>query len=825
MAALEPGTAVAHYKILEKLGQGGQATAYRAEDLRLSRVVVVKVLRPELAANEAARRRFDREALLCSALDNPNIAAIYDTGEADGLCYIVMQYVEGTTLKELIGGRPLETPAALSIAIQIADALAVAHASGIVHRDIKPSNVIVTSSGQAKVLDFGLAKLLTGQRPELEADDSLTDVGVPYGSLGYGSPEQAMGQSADHRSDVFSLGVVLYQMTTGHLPFPGGTPLERIRAVLHQDPVPMSRFNARAPTALQRIVERAVAKDPGDRHQTMAAFRDELKALERRLAVGDGASAGAHARTPTRAPRPWAALGAGLGRVFGRRREDHGDAEGPTPMRAVRSTTPARPASWGTETKRTIAVLPFRNLSGDPQSDFYEFSLADAVITELAQVRSIVVRPSSYMAAYAGLTPDPRQVGEDLAVQAVLAGSFFRAPDRLRVTAQLVATASGEILWSDKVDVPAQDLITVQDTLAERVVTGLRLTLTPEEQARIGQRPTRSAPAYEFYLRGRDLLLRYVLRTLDLQDLERALGMFHEALGLDADFAGAHAALARCYVLHAQGFGGDEYYQLAERSLRRALELDPTDIEARLQGVHVDLHQGNKERAKATISSLRRDRPNDPTVLLTAAMLYRLDGLYDRALAEYDHLLALNPGDAVLVSYNKARLAMNQGDNDRAVAELEAGRAAEPEHPLLKTFMAIARFQQGRIVEAQALIEEVLKQSPHFDAAQPLLAWCLAARGQEEAARAVITERVRETARADHEVAYWLGCFCAGQGLRDEAMEWLRRSVFLGNEDYVLFRDSLTLTPLRDYPPFVEFVADLRARWERRVAAAPPLSP
>ena len=189
MAALEPGTALSHYKIVSKLGQGGQATAYRADDLRLNRPVVMKVLRPELAANDAARRRFDREALLCSALDNPNIAAIYDTGEADGHCYIVMQYVEGTTLKELIGGKPLELPTALSIAIQIADALAVAHASGIVHRDIKPSNVIVTGSGQAKVLDFGLAKLLGGQRPELDADDSLTDVGVPYGSLGYGSPE------------------------------------------------------------------------------------------------------------------------------------------------------------------------------------------------------------------------------------------------------------------------------------------------------------------------------------------------------------------------------------------------------------------------------------------------------------------------------------------------------------------------------------------------------------------------------------------------------------------------------------------------------------
>ena len=822
MDALEPGTTVSHYRVMEKLGQGGQATAYKAEDLRLNRPVVIKVLRPELAANQAARRRFEREALLCSALDNPNIAAIFDTGESGGLCYIVMQYAEGVTLKELMSGRPLEVMTALAIAAQIADALAVAHASGIVHRDIKPSNVIVSSSGQAKVLDFGLAKLLAHPDAEVDADDSLTDVGVPYGSLGYGSPEQALGQRADHRSDVFSLGVVLYQMLTGHLPFPGANPLERIRAVIHDDALPLVRFNPRLPAALQPILDRALAKDPAHRHPTMAALRDQIKAVERRLASDPALAAGARPRA-LRGPRPWAVLGAGLGRVFGRRRDNRAHLEGPTPLRPTR-TGPARPATWGTETKRTIAVLPFRNLSGDPQADFYEFSLADAVITELAQVRSVIVRPSSYVAAYAGQTPDPRQVGEELAVQAVLAGSFFRAPDSLRVTAQLVATATGEILWSDKVDVQAQDFITVQDTLAERVVAGLRLTLTPEEQARIEHRPTASAPAYEYYLRGRDLLLRYVLSTLDVEDLERALAMFHEGVGLDPAFAAAHGALARCYVLHAQGYGGEEYYQLAERSLRRALELDPTQTEARLQGVHVDLHHGNKERAEATISDLRRERPNDPTVLLTAAMLYRLDGLYDRALAEYDQLLLLNPRDAVLVSYNKARLAMNRGDHDRAVAELEAGRAAEPEHPLLKTFLAVARFQQGRVEEAQALIEDVLRHNPHFDAAQPLLAWCLAARGQHEAARALITERVREAGRADHDVAFWLGAFYAQEGPAEEAMEWLRRSVFLGNEDYPLFQGSRALEPLRAHPPFLELLADLQQRWDRRraEAEAPP---
>jgi eukaryotic-like serine/threonine-protein kinase len=307
---------------------------------------------------------------------------------------------------------------------------------------------------------------------------------------------------------------------------------------------------------------------------------------------------------------------------------------------------------------------------------------------------------------------------------------------------------------------------------------------------------------------------------MDVDDLDRALAMFHEAVGLDPSFAGAHAALARCYVLHAQGYGGEEYYQLAERSLRKALELDPTHLEARLQGVHVDLHRGNKEAAEATISDLRRERPNDPTVLLTAAMLYRLDGLYDQALAEYDQLLALNPRDAVLVSYNKARLAINRGENDKAVAELEAGRAAEPEHPLLKMFLAVARFRQNRVDEAQALIEDVLKHNPMFDPAQPLLAWCLAARGQADAARALITDRVKETGRADQDVAFWLGCLYVQLRQPDEAVEWLRRSVFLGNEDYLLFRGSGLVEALRGNAAFAEMMASIEQRWQQRMRGA-----
>src|SRR5438128_1478824 len=239
MAALEPGRLLAHYRILEKLGGGGQGTTYKAEDTRLSRPVVIKTLRPELADSEGARRRFEREACLCSALDNPNICAIYDVGEAEGLAYIVMQYIEGPTLRQIMTGRPLDLRSAVSIAAQIADALAVAHSRGIIHRDIKPSNIVVQAGGQAKVLDFGLAKMLEpedGSDPAARADESATDLGVPYGSMGYGSPEQARGARVDHRSDVFSLGAVLYEMLTAQRAFRGRYPIEVLHPVIHDTP-------------------------------------------------------------------------------------------------------------------------------------------------------------------------------------------------------------------------------------------------------------------------------------------------------------------------------------------------------------------------------------------------------------------------------------------------------------------------------------------------------------------------------------------------------------------------------------------------------------
>jgi eukaryotic-like serine/threonine-protein kinase len=286
MAQLEPGTTLSHYRIVGPLGQGGQATAYKAEDTRLRRPVVIKVLRPELASTETARDRFDREAILCSALEHPNVCAIYDVGETDGLLYIVMQYLEGRTVREVMAGRALDVQSALSIAIQVSDALAVAHDHGIVHRDIKPGNVMVGPTGQARVVDFGLAKMLSpdgANRAPEPGVEPATDMGVPYGSLGYGSPEQAEGRAVDHRSDIFSLGVLLYEMLTGQRPFKGRHLVQVLNAVIHEPARPLRELNPRLPARLEGIVDRALAKDPRERYQTMAALRDELKSVLRQL--------------------------------------------------------------------------------------------------------------------------------------------------------------------------------------------------------------------------------------------------------------------------------------------------------------------------------------------------------------------------------------------------------------------------------------------------------------------------------------------------------------------------------------------------------------
>ncbi|HYP25148.1 MAG TPA: protein kinase [Blastocatellia bacterium] len=465
---------VSHYRLEEEIGQGGMGRVYKAYDEMLDRAVVLKLLAPDLVAETASRKRFLREARLASALDHPNICTIFEIAEDGGHYFIAMQYLPGKTLKKVIGGRPLNIDALLSISLQVGDALSAAHASGIIHRDIKSSNIIITPRGQAKVLDFGLAKLLDekGREAHSAGQDELTRLGNPLGTPSYMSPEQASCERVDHRSDIYSLGVVIYEMATGRLPFKGQTNVEMMHAVIHDRYKSVREANEKAPRELESIIDKALAKSPGDRYQTMQSMLDDLHQANASLRAGaqgvpDGIT------VPFSSPNKSAGKGPirrFLDRLLPRetppdRQPGVGRTAGPS----------GQDFSLVTGPKKTLAVLPFRNLSGDSKSDFYGLSLADSLITELAKIKSVLVLPSSNMARYQNQQIDPARVRAELGVDTVLMGNFLKAGERLRVTAQLIDAVGGGILWSEKIDADADDVLAIQDRISQRIVSGLSI--------------------------------------------------------------------------------------------------------------------------------------------------------------------------------------------------------------------------------------------------------------------------------------------------------------------------------------------------------------
>src|SRR6266849_5473369 len=804
------GAKLGNYRILEKIGAGGQGTVYKATDTKLGRAVVIKVLPPELTVKEANLKRFEREARLASALDHPNICTIFDLNDIEGVHFIAMQFVEGKNVRELVSGRPLDLRSALSIAIQVADALAVAHARGIIHRDIKAGNVMVTPHGQVKILDFGLAKLLDaeGVGPGGIHHTDLTEVGIPYGTATYAAPEQARGERVDARADSFSTGVLLYEMLTGTWPFQGKTSVDVRHAVLHEEPQPLDEARPDAvPPRLQVILDRTLAKDPKDRYQKVSELRDELRAVLRE--VDAGVSQRFDPVTHV-APRHLSGTGR-MGRALRWLRNVTGEKTSQQRVATSEHATHATPAtSAGDRERKSLAILPFKNLSNDPQSGFYEFSLADAVITELARVRSLVVRPSSEIVKYQGVAVDPRQAGREMSVAAVLSAGFLRAGDRIRVTAQLVDVESGDLLWSDRIDADATDIISVQDTITQEICDGLRLELTSDEKDRLEQQKTANAEAYEEYLRGRDCLGRYVYHTVARKDVDEAIEHFEHAAYLDPSFALAHSALGAAHASRVmKGFGEPDDHALAQEAFDRALALDPHLIEARMNMIFIYLSRGRKEQARAAADQLKREAPNDASVHFVRGVLARLDGDYDQALRSLDRMARLNPAERVVVSYNRARLLTYQARYEEALAELDQGAAIEPDHPLIKTFRARALYYRGEPVKAAEILELVLEQQPQLDGIRPIYATFLSALGWHDEAREQISDEVIKTADTDHDVAYWFASAYAMEGEREAALKWLRRAIELGNENKPWFERDQNWDSLRNDPEYQRIVGSI----------------
>lgn len=468
---------LSHYELLEEIGLGGMGRVCKAYDTMLDRTVVLKLLAPDLMSEEESRKRFLREARLASALDHPNICTIYEIAEVDNQYFIAMQYIPGKTLKKVIGSKPLSLDSVFSIALQVGDALAAAHAKGIVHRDIKSSNIIITPGGKAKVLDFGLAKLLSDKgRVEVEAQaDELTRLGTPMGTPSYMSPELANGERADHRTDIFSFGVVVYEMATGKLPFRGQTSVDVMHAVLHETHKPAIEINDKLVPDMSAIIDNAIAKKPADRYQSMQPVLEDLQRLSIALRFGaqgvpDGLT------TPFVVPKRQSSRGV-FGQMIRGLLSRAPASEAQTALQPVQSPREATsrdgvsPAS--VSARKTLAVLPFRNLSGDAASDFYALSLADGLTTELAAIGSLAVTPSSAVSKYRDQAIDPARVRSALGVDLVLMGNFLKFGDRIRVTAQLIDTNNGAILWSEKIDADALDVLAIQDRISQRVIAGL----------------------------------------------------------------------------------------------------------------------------------------------------------------------------------------------------------------------------------------------------------------------------------------------------------------------------------------------------------------
>ena len=803
------GAKLGNYRILEKIGAGGQGTVYKATDTKLGRAVVIKVLPPELTVKEANLKRFEREARLASSLDHPNICTIFDLNDIEGVHFIAMQFVEGKNVRDLVNGRPLDFRSALTITIQVADALAAAHERGIVHRDIKAGNVMVTPSGQVKILDFGLAKLVDeSAAPGSIHHTDLTEVGVPYGTATYAAPEQARGERVDARADIFSTGVLLYELLTGTWPFQGKTSVDVRHAVLHEDPIPLNEARpGGAPWQLQVILDRAIAKDPKQRYQRVGELRDDLRAVLREIEAG-----GPQTFDPIMPVAPKHMPGSGrVGRAMRWLRGITGDRSTPQKFSASDTSAHETPLTSLSGERKSIAILPFKNVSNDPESSFYEFSLADAVITELARVRSLVVRPSSEIVKYQGVQVDPRQAGRDMSVSAVLSAGFLRAGNRLRVTAQLVDVGSGDLLWSDRIDAEANDIIGVQDTITQEIVEGLRLELSADEKDRLVQQPTANAEAYEEYLRGRDALGRFVYKTIARSDIDESIKHFERAAYLDPSFALAHSGLGKAYanrVIKGTGETGD--YDLATEAFDKALALDPSLLEPRRHMVLIYLSNGEKDRARETAEKLLRESPNDPGVHFQRGVIARLDGEYEKALRCFERMARLSPAERVVASYNRARIFTYQQDYERAIRELDEGAAVEPDHPLIKTFRARALYYHNDVVKAAEILEQVLEQQPQLDGIRPIYATFLSALGFNEEARAQLTDEVKETANTDHDVSYWLASAYAMEGERDEALKWLRRAIELGNQNRAWFEKDKNWDSLRDDPEYQQIVQSIK---------------
>src|SRR5918993_63981 len=592
------GTRISHYDIVKAIGAGGMGVVYEAEDTQLGRRVALKFLPPAVLSDPAALERFQREARAASALNHPNICTVHAIERAGEQHFIVMELLEGQTLAAMIGKEPFSAMQVVEMVLQIADALESAHAKGIIHRDIKPANIFVNAKRQVKLLDFGLAKFgsaadLNGQGDTFAGE--LTLPGTAMGTVAYMSPEQARGQLTDARSDLFSLGTVMYQMAAGTLPFHGDTSAVVFEAILNRDPAPVTQANPRLPDSLGRVIERALDKDRDLRHQTASELRTDLLRVKREL--------GSERKTMHPA--------------------------GDSPFGGTRAA------------ERSVAVLFFENLSGIKEDEYFRDGITEDIITELSKIRGLNTFSRQTVLAFRDKPVTPAQIGQQIGAAYVLGGSLRRAGNRLRINAQLIDTHTDFPLWSERYDREMQDVFEVQDEIARKIAEALRITLSPQEQAALSQKPTENLQAYDLYLRGKSYA-----RRMTKQDLEFARQMFESAVSLDPTFAHAYAGIANVWAQnHYWHASGSEWIDRAQAAAEKAVSLQPDLPEAHVARGWVFYSNNQNEHAVTEAKIAIKQKPDcEGVYYMMGRALFAL-GRYQEIAETADDAIAANGTD------------------------------------------------------------------------------------------------------------------------------------------------------------------------------------